>query len=477
MLEKLETILGKYCRLDLHLPVVVGVSGGPDSLCLMDILHHAGYPIVVAHFDHRLRPESDDEAADVRRIAERLKVPFATTAADVKTYAASHAMSIEEAARRLRYGFLFEQAHRFQAQAVAVGHTADDQVESILMHFIRGSGLTGLLGMHYRTVLRSLDKDIPIVRPLLDVWRKETRDYCIAHGLQPHLDPSNESFDFLRNRIRHALIPSLETYNPNFRRTVWRMAQSLSADHALLSELVRDGWKNCVLQETDKWIALDPRRLAKYSPGMQRNLFRRAIAILRPEQEVSYAVLERASAMLADARRERIDLTGGLSLIRQDDLLFIAEGEDRLPSDQWPQIPPQTNSLTVSIPGQARLPGGWKFSAEEWHQPALAWEESRKNADPYRVWLDGKDLPGQLELRVRRPGEVFEPLGLQGHSQKISDFFTNVKLPRRARQRWPLLCLREKVVWIPGYRPAESFKLKKTSSRILYFCLTRPGGR
>ncbi|MBI3739868.1 MAG: tRNA lysidine(34) synthetase TilS, partial [Chloroflexi bacterium] len=167
MLEKLESILRKQCDLDPQKPLLVGVSGGPDSLCLMDILRQAGYRIIVAHFNHKLRPEADVEATDVEKTAARYMLQCVVESADVRMHANAEGLSIEEAARNLRYKFLFAQARRFKAQAVAVGHTADDQVETVLMHFIRGAGLNGLKGMAYRTHLSIFDAEIPLVRPLL----------------------------------------------------------------------------------------------------------------------------------------------------------------------------------------------------------------------------------------------------------------------------------------------------------------------
>ena len=167
----------------------------------------------------------------------------------MSTYAQANSLSLEEAARNLRYRFLFAQAHRLNAQAVAVGHTADDQVETVLMHLIRGTGLTGLKGMSYRTILPTFDADIPIVRPLLDTWREETVAYCAANGLRPNYDPSNDSLNFLRNRLRNVLIPTLETYNPKFREAVWRTVQSLNADYAILKETLNSDWnKSLILQ-------------------------------------------------------------------------------------------------------------------------------------------------------------------------------------------------------------------------------------
>jgi tRNA(Ile)-lysidine synthase len=477
MLDKIESILRDRCELDPSRPILVGVSGGPDSLCLTEILREAGYRLVIAHFNHKLRPESDAEADEVEKTAARLMIPSVVESGDVRLYASTEKLSIEEAARDLRYRFLFAQARRYEAQAVAVGHTADDQVETVLMHFIRGAGLAGLRGMSYRTFLPTFDATIPLVRPLLDVWREETIVYCASHGLNPHYDASNESFDFLRNRLRHALIPALETYNPRFRQAVWRSVQSLSSDHALLNEALAVWWEKCVIQETSDYVAFDLSCLSAYSDGLQRHLVRRAVERLLPGEETVYAVLERAANFIADPARVRMDLTGGLTFFREGQALYIIKPGAQLPFDHWPQMPAQSDSIPLTVPGQVDLSGGWCFSSERWRTPESAWEGASRNEDRFRVWLDAEGLPDRLQLRVKRPGDVFEPMGLQGHSQKLSDFFTNVKLPKRARDRWPLLCAGEEVIWVPGYHPAEAFRLRKTSRRVAYFALTRSPGK
>ncbi len=476
MLEKVETILNSQCRLDPQKPILVGVSGGPDSLCLLDLLQRAGYQVVAAHFNHKLRPEAEIEARAVEETARQKKIPFVVDSADVQLHAQNEKLSLEEAARNLRYRFLFTQAHRTHAQAVAVGHTADDQVETVLMHFLRGAGMNGLKGMSYRTFLPTFDKEIPIVRPLLDIWRTEITAYCTSHTLNPHYDASNDSPDFLRNRVRHALIPVLETYNPRIREAVWRAAQTLSSDQGLLTEALESWWHQSVIQETDNYVTLDLNFLSKHSPGLQRQLLRRAVEHLLPSQEAVFAVLERASGFIADPFSHRMDLTGTLFLLREGNMLYIAKSEIELPFDQWPQMPAQMDSIPISVPVQISLANGWQFSSEKWQVSDSAWELSSRNEDQFRVWLDAESQPDNLELRIRRLGDLFEPLGLKGHSQKLSDFFTNVKLTERARARWPLLCSGKVVVWVPGYRPAERVKLKQTSRSILYFALTPPLG-
>jgi tRNA(Ile)-lysidine synthase len=474
MFGKIETILSGPCRLDPQRPILVGVSGGPDSLCLLDLLHRAGYQVIAAHFNHKLRPEAEIEAKDVEEIAEQMKIPFEVESADVQLHAQNEKLSIEEAARNLRYHFLFTQAHRHQAQAVAVGHTADDQVETVLMHFLRGAGLNGLKGMSYRTLLPTFDKEIPIVRPLLDTWRTEIVAYCGTQNLNPHHDASNDSPDFLRNRLRHILVPTLETYNPRFRDAVWRTAQTLSSDQDLLNEAVESWWHQSVIKETDDYVTLDLKFLSKHSAGLQRQLLRRAVESLLPSEEIVYAVLDRATTFIADADSLRTDLTGGLVLFREGNLLYVAKPDVEIAFDQWPQMPTQVDSIPISLPVQMSLSNGWQFLSEKVQDLDLAWEQSNRNEDRFRVWLDVEDPPEYLELRVRRPGDLFDPLGLKGHTQKLSDFFTNVKLPVRARARWPLLCSSGKVIWVPGFRPAERVKLKQNSRSILYFALTPP---
>ena len=239
MLDRFPTTLQSECHLEQDLLLLVGVSGGPDSLCLLDVLRRLDYRLVVAHLDHGLRPESADEALAVQRLAESLGAACVVERQDVSAFAEMHGISLEEAARSVRYRFLFEQARLYEAQAVAVGHTADDQVETVLMHLLRGAGLSGLRGMAYRSLPNTWSQDIPLVRPLLGTWREEVLAYCHANALQPHLDSSNLDIRFYRNRLRHDLIPYLKNYNPRVHEVLWRTARVLSDDYAVLEQADR----------------------------------------------------------------------------------------------------------------------------------------------------------------------------------------------------------------------------------------------
>ncbi|HEY6074584.1 MAG TPA: tRNA lysidine(34) synthetase TilS [Anaerolineales bacterium] len=474
MFENIEALLLGACGLTRDRLVVVGVSGGPDSLCLMQLLRGARLPILVAHFNHHLREESDAEAAAVEQIARRLGVDFVTEASDVQAHARAQHLSLEEAARHLRYAFLLRQARARSAQAVAVGHTADDQVETVLMHFIRGAGLAGLKGMPYRTLLPSFDPEIPIVRPLLDSWREETVACCAASGLQPVFDPSNDSLHFTRNRMRNALIPELAAYNPGFKQVIWRSVQSLQLDHALIQEMIGAAWTACLREQQPGLIGFDVAELRKLPPALQRGLLRAAAERLRPGRDTSFSGLERAAALLRAAASARADMGGGITAVREGPLLHIISPGGVLPVAEWPQMPDGSDSISLPVPGSLELPNGWLLSCETRASTTAEREDAARNEDPLQVWLDADSLPGALEVRARRPGDRILPLGMGGRSQKISDLMINEKMPARAREHWPLLCSRETIIWVPGYRLAEPYRLHPGSRTVLYLALRRP---
>jgi tRNA(Ile)-lysidine synthase len=474
MLDNIASTFRDQCKLTRDRSVLVGVSGGPDSLCLMEALRQEGYTVIVAHFNHQLRPDSDTEANALEKTVSRNNIPSIFEGGDVRGYADREGLSIEEAARTLRYRFLFQQARKCNAQALAVGHTADDQVETVLMHFLRGAGLTGLKGMTYRSFLPSFDEGMPVVRPLLDIWREETVVFCAANGLKPYYDPSNDSLNFLRNRIRHLLIPQLETYNPRFREAVWRTSRSLAGDYSALIEVLDATWEECVQSEQPGLVTFDANMLSAYAPGLQRNLIRRALEqVMSDVADMRFSTLDKAAKFLSTKRYGRLDLTGGVRLFLEGDQVYVAGRGVKLSFERWPQMPQSESSLKLPIPGQLNLSGGWLFSCEQWRIPALALEQALNNDNPFQVWLDASRLPKKLEIRARRDGDRFEPFGMDGHSMKLSDFFINEKLPQRARDGWPLLCADDTVIWVPGFRPAHPFRLTDKTRQVIYFTLTQ----
>ena len=471
----LETILRNQCGLDPALPVLAGVSGGPDSLCLLDILHTAGYQVIVAHFNHQLRPEATQEADSVSTRARSLGLAFVSDSADVRTYAEAHGLSLEEAARILRYQFLFASARQHKAQAVAVGHTADDQVETVLMHFLRGAGLSGLKGMEYRILLPVFDQQICLVRPLLSLWRADTESYCLEHALEPHYDASNADQAFFRNRLRNALLPELEKYNPRFKESMLHTAQALQGDYSELQEVLEGAWKSVVVETGKDWVAFNQSGLAGLSTGMRRNLIRRAGEFLRPDnRDFGFAALERAAAFVDVPAGKQIDFVNGLCLFAENGKIYLAAYEAAVLSAQWPQVE-QVSTISgkqLAVCGQRlELGNGWMLSAE---YRALTSNDWLKNTDNWSAWLDADRLPTDcLVIRPRCPGDVFSPLGMGGQSIKVQDFFTNVKIPRRARAQWPLVCAGEQIVWVAGHRIGHPFRITEKTRHILLLEIKR----
>lgn len=460
----LEAILRQECGLDPALPIVAGVSGGADSLCLLGVLRQAGYRVSVAHFNHRLRPEAEREAAAVEAIARALGLDFVTDSADVGGFAEAQGLSLEQAARTLRYRFLFAAARQRNAQAVAVGHTADDQAETVLMHFLRGAGLAGLKGMTWRTLLPSFDPLIPLVRPLLGTWRAETETYCREHGLQPLVDASNADTTYLRNRLRHDLLPLLETYNPRIRQALVRTAAALQGDDALLSERVEAAWRQALHDQGEGFIAFDRAALDGMSLPLRRNLFRWAACTLRPGLgEVDFSALTRAAAL------RPTDLTGGLRLFVEGPLVYLAACEADLPMADYPRV---DGPRPLDEP-ETDLGRGWVLTLERTEREDGLAAETAPPADPWTAWLDAGAVGAALSVRPRRAGDRFRPLGMGGQAVRLQDFFVNVKLPRRARQRWPLVCAGEEIVWVPGFRLAHPCRVTEGTRRLLKVRLHR----
>jgi tRNA(Ile)-lysidine synthase len=448
-------------------PLVAGVSGGADSLCLLDLLVRAGRQVLVAHLDHGLRPEAQADAERVAAQARARGLDCVVERQDVRAYAAGQGLSIEESARLLRYRFLFAAARRAGARAVVVGHTADDQVETVLMHFLRGAGLDGLKGMQPSTILPIFDAHIPLVRPLLHVWRHETEAYCREQGLVPSLDASNADPAYFRNRLRHVLIPELERYNPRFKEALLRSSLTLADDHALLQGQIDVVWGQALAEAGIGYLVFQADVLAQMPAGLRRSLLRRAATRLRPaERDFSFERIQAAAAFCSagEAASGRLELGGGLSLFREGHMFILAAWEADLPAAHWPQLtrplPLPTGSLNL---------GDWVLHCEA----AVDLPAEPPPADNWSAWLDAGCLSGDLHVRPPRPGDRFQPLGLPNGSVKLSDFFINEKLPRRARQNWPLVCAGEQIVWVPGYRIAHPARVTPETRRIVKLHLGR----
>lgn len=470
--NKIRCQVSLECQLVTQQPLVIGVSGGPDSLCLLDLLHRLDYRLIVAHLDHQLRPESAAEAEKVRQEAQQRGLPFVFEEININAYAQEKRLSIEEAARTARYRFLFQVAQDCQAQAVAVGHTADDQVETVLMHLLRGAGLAGLRGMPYRSLPNPWSNIIPLVRPLLGAWRSEILQYLAEGGLQPNLDASNADLRYYRNRLRGELIPLLETYNPGVRQRLWQMAESLALDYGLVEERLNQAWQECLSRQGEGFQAFDLLCLRQQPEALQRHLLRKAAQASQPDlRDLDYAALQRGLALVRSADRSKtIDLADGIRLVREANTLWVVSGNRQIPAPEVPQLLVTTPQV-ISVPGMLELGNDWHLQVERIDLGSGRIDEALANPDGYQAWLDAEKIVGPLVVRRRQPGDRLALMGMGGQSTKVSDLMVNLKIPARARAHWPVVVCGDEIAWIPGLRLAERFRLNPQSTAAIHLKL------
>ena len=311
-------------------PLIVGVSGGADSVCLLDVLAavrpRRGRRLVVLHVDHGFRPDSASDATFVRELAEKLGLQYEVARFDGVRYARRHRLGLEHAGRALRYQALSAAAARHGARFIATGHTQDDSIENVLMRLIRGTGIEGLRGIAAREELDprqlgppALD-DVPasanVVRPLLAARRAETAAYCERRGLPWRVDPTNEDPGFLRNRVRHHLLPVLRTYNPRIDAALSRMAALLRDEAEWLDAAVARRSKR-FLKVRPGEVEIEIAALRRERLAVQRRLVRRAAAALAVVGDgLGFEAVERAVAFAQADEPRRLQLAHGLWLTR-----------------------------------------------------------------------------------------------------------------------------------------------------------------
>jgi len=466
--------------------VVVGVSGGPDSLCLLHVLNRLrddyGIELHVAHLDHRIRGlESEEDAAFVAKLAEEWGLPATIEARDVPRLARESKLAIEEAARQARYSFLAQVARVVGAKRIAVGHNADDQTETIVMHWLRGAGLAGLRGMLPLTELGEMrleaawpdhpPLDLQLIRPLLETPRAEIEAYCQEHGLRPRFDRSNLDTTYYRNRLRHELIPYLESYNPNIREVLRRSARVISDDYSFLQAELERIWPTIVSSESEEAITFDLDRWRALPTSQQRSTLREAIHRLRRSlRNINWIHVENAlSALKAKPAGTQVTLPQGLMLfIGYRD--FTVADEGYVPEVDWPLL--LVESLPVAVPGVTELPDSdWCLEAAIIEREEFG-EAYLDNPNPWQAFLDYERVGSELVLRQRRSGDRFQPLGLGGREKSLHTFMIDVKIPRSLRDFVPIVATPRHIVWVAGWRIDERAKITAETERILHltFC-------
>lgn len=450
MLHHVLHVLKFKCFLDFDRPVVLGVSGGSDSLYMLRVLHELGIRIIVTHFNHHMREEANREAEKVQRWVADLGLPFIYGERQLEGGGVD--LISEEKARQFRYEFLFHTAQANQAQAVAVAHTADDQVETVLLHLLRGSGLTGLTGMAYHSLPNAWSREIPLIRPLLATWRHEIDVFIEEKKLSPNIDHSNFDTTFIRNRVRQELIPYLQTYSPQVKRLIWQMAEILTDEETMIEDVVDEAWVACFIQNSGEQVELRADAILSHKVNIQRRLVRKAISLLIPSlRDIDYGIIDRFITLSAKNKNYHdADLGEGFHLFKQGNRVVLFKGQF-LQVENMPQLEPG-KTIPVNIPGDILLLPGWQLHIEKVELNEDVRRRIVENADPFQIWLDIDSISLPLLLRTRKNGDVFCPFGMQGHHLKLSDFMINEKIPRSQREHWPVVLSNNEIVWVVGQR-------------------------
>jgi tRNA(Ile)-lysidine synthase len=439
--------------------LVVAVSGGADSVCLLHALlqlkGELNLSLHVAHLNHSLRgSESDADAQYVAGLAAKMKLPYTVEKRDIRSYGATS--SIEDKARHARYTFLAEVATFIKAEAVAVAHTADDQVETILMHLVRGSGLAGLCGMREVSAWESCTDElgVTIIRPLLGFVQKDVEAYCEANALAPRIDSSNRSLDYMRNRFRYELIPLIKTFNSNFKDALLRLASVVSDEIALLDEQVLHAWSSVVTDE-DRVLSVDRSAFSRLPIAVKRHLVRRVLERLAGTlTDIESVHIDIMIEAMEKPVGKRLSLPHGLVLVNGYEVCKVGP-DDLLTSDAEIFV----GEYSLNVPGVTMIPG-WKIIA------SIESKFIDENKSGFVECFDHDVVGSELIVRSKKQGDKLSPLGMNG-SKSLKDLMIDLKIPKAERDGIPIICSPEHIIWVVGTRIDDRAKVLASTKRVL----------
>ncbi len=467
--------------------VIVAVSGGADSLSLLTILNllrsekDISFSLHVAHLDHGLRGESAaGDARFVRLEAKKLGLPCTVGKVKVREYQKRWSLSPEDAARHLRYRFLQQLAHKLRADSIAVGHNRDDQVETILLNFLRGTGPDGLAGMKLK---REMGKNgVFLIRPLLSSSRKEIDRFCHDSGLRPRLDETNQDQYYLRNKIRLDVLPYLEkNVNPNLREGIFRLSRLLTTDKDFWERMAEDRLDAGILEEMTGCLVLDRNILAGEQEALQGRILRLAVSRLLGSipREVDY---HRTKAVLDLVNKKKprgvVKFPGGMEISRNYERLFLRSsfsGKNWAFQPFFPVLLPVPGEISTGQDGimlKARLsrPSDLVWPPDEKQEAYLDLNRVLELISPKSSSAGEKTGFATLLVRSRKPGDRFYPLGAPG-AKKLKDFFIDRKIPWEVRDLIPLVIAGNEIIWVAGVQISHLCRISEDTKQAVVLSL------
>jgi tRNA(Ile)-lysidine synthase len=447
--------------------VLVAVSGGPDSLALIHLLDTLSsffsFRLAIAHLNHCLRQkESERDAEFVAALARKLNLPVYMEKQDVRQYQRRHKLSLEEAARRVRYTFLNQVAEANGFNKIALGHHYDDNAELLLMYLLRGSGPLGLSGI-------PPVRDRKIVRPLINVKRSEIIDYLTEKELEYVSDTSNADLNYLRNKLRHDLIPQLlSSYNPKIRETLNRTASIIRSEEEWIEALIDPIFKNTLICQEDDKICLSREGFEQIPLAARRRLIRKAILTVKGNlRRITYAHIDATIRLaMTGPAVGFLDLPDRIRIQRNHQVLLISKEKENLRTSsknlRQPICPAYEYRITPPGRFHIKEAGAYlKFS-----EMGIKEITDFGHTGQQIAFFDINKLRIPLIVRNFRPGDRFSPLGMTG-TQKVKTFFINNKIPREQRAKCPFLVSSDKIIWVVGHRLDNSVKVSAETRKVL----------
>lgn len=452
--DQVQTTITRYSMLKSGDAVLIGLSGGPDSVCLCRILKGLSdamdLTLSAVYIDHGLRPdENDTERQFCEHFCADLGIKFLYRKIDLSTPDVGGSSNLQESARELRYQIYEEIAGETGADEIALGHNADDQAETVLMRLIRGSGMKGLTGI---PPVRGR-----IIRPLAELEKADILEYLSSEGQKYMTDSSNLKEKYDRNWIRSGVLTEMKKRNPSTVKDICRTAGILRDEDAYLEIKVTKTLMRMISRKTDNSIDLFLRPLETTEKPILRRLLRRAIDATDGLRGISFEHVEGIISLIKSGNAgDRMHLPRGIRVVREYAVLKLAK-----------ETLTEIVECMLNVPGEITIEGtDIKISAEIMEYGS----ESVNNRDT--VMLDAGTMSFPLTIRARQDGDFFHPLGF-GRKKKLQDYFVDEKVPRDERDKVPVVVSGQDVVWIAGYRADERFKITDKTRRFLKLRLSK----